>query len=131
MSDDKTCIVVDEAVKEATLEDFIAKLPENKPRFAVFDFEYEAEGATRNKILFINWAPDAASVRDKMVHASSKDSFRKKLQGVAVEIQVCMKHRTALNANIVEWLTFLCSQLQATDLSEIDRTTVLDKVKAP
>lgn len=36
-------------------------------RYAVFDFEYEAEGVTRNKILFVVWyvailgAPDHVS----------------------------------------------------------------------
>lgn len=76
---------------------------------------------SRNKILFITWSPDTARVRvcltplssslttflthlqSKMVYASSRASLRDSLNGIGGEIQ-------------------------ATDLSEIDYTTVLEKV---
>ncbi len=48
-------------------------------------------------------APDTAKIKQKMLYASSKDALRKKLVGIATEIQ-------------------------ATDLSEIAYDVVLDKV---
>ena len=48
-------------------------------------------------------SPDTAKIKAKMLYASSKDALRKKLVGVATEIQ-------------------------ATDLSEVAYDTVLDKV---
>lgn len=93
------------------------ELPEDDCRYAVYDFEYEkspSEGI-RNKICFIVWyakcsqrgiglplstfppsillsfplfrSPDTARVKQKMLYASSKDAIRKKLVGVAAEIQ--------------------------------------------
>jgi cofilin len=48
-------------------------------------------------------APDSSKIKQKMLYASSKDALRKKLVGVAAEVQ-------------------------ATDLSEIAYDTVLEKV---
>ena len=48
-------------------------------------------------------APETAKIKPKMLYASSKDALRKKLVGVATEIQ-------------------------GTDLSEISYDSVLDKV---
>jgi len=102
---DQTQVVVDKvAAPNATYDQFIADLPPNDCRYAVFDFEYEQEGGQRNKILFVVWAPDSAKIKAKMLYASTKDAVRKKLVGVGVEVQ-------------------------ATDLSEIDRQTVLEKVQ--
>jgi len=98
-------VIVDStAPPSANYEDFVKQLPPNDCRYAVYDFEYDAEGAQRNKILFVVWAPDAAKIKSKMLYASSKDAVRKKLVGVAVEIQ-------------------------ATDLAEVDRSSVLEKVQ--
>jgi len=102
---DQTAVVVDStAGPSATYEDFVKALPANDCRYAVYDFEYEADGGQRNKILFVVWAPDSAKIKAKMLYASTKDAIRKKLVGVGVEIQ-------------------------ATDLAEIDREAVLEKVK--
>jgi cofilin len=48
-------------------------------------------------------APESAKLKRKMLIASSKDAFRKKLVGIGTEIQ-------------------------ATDRAEIDKSAVLDKV---
>jgi cofilin len=104
LSADQSQIVVDiTAPPSANYADFVKALPANDCRYAVFDFEYDADGGTRNKILFVVWAPDSAKIKAKMLYASSKDAVRKKLVGVGVEIQ-------------------------ATDLAEIDRESVLEKV---
>ncbi len=54
--------------------------------------------------LIPNRAPDSAKLKRKMLVASSKDAFRKKLVGIG-------------------------SEIQASDLSEIDQAVVLDKVQ--
>jgi len=104
MNADQSSVVVDTtAGPSATYEEFVKALPPNDCRYAVFDFSYEADGGQRNKILFVVWAPDSAKIKAKMLYASTKDAIRKKLVGVGCEIQ-------------------------ATDLAEIDREAVLEKV---
>ncbi|KAK8495807.1 hypothetical protein V6N13_026319 [Hibiscus sabdariffa] len=69
-------------------EDLIASLPASECRYAVFDLDFTTnENCQKSKIIFIAWAPDTSRVRSKMVYASSKDRFRKELDGVQVELQ--------------------------------------------
>eukprot|EP00296_Roombia_truncata_P002213 JP438131.1.p1 GENE.JP438131.1~~JP438131.1.p1 ORF type:complete len:151 (-),score=60.48 JP438131.1:45-461(-) len=99
-------VVCDEAAQDANYDQFLATLPANDCRYAVFDLEYDSEdGGKRNKIVFYVWAPDTAKIKSKMLYASSKDAFRKKLVGISTEIQ-------------------------ATDASEVDYNEVLEKVKS-
>ncbi|KAH8593726.1 cofilin [Bisporella sp. PMI_857] len=57
------------------------------PRYAVYDLKYEeADGAQRQKIVFIAWSPDDAGIKPKMVYASSKDALKRTLN-VADELQ--------------------------------------------
>ncbi|KAN0079950.1 hypothetical protein V8E55_009516 [Tylopilus felleus] len=83
-----TEIVVQKASKEGDFETFVADLPASECRWAVYDFEYDvgSEGK-RNKICFISWSPDDAKVRQKMVFASSREALKRKLDGIAIEIQ--------------------------------------------
>lgn len=56
VSDDRTEIVVEQKGSDPSYEEFISKLPEKSPRWAVYDFEYEkGDEGKRNKILFISW----------------------------------------------------------------------------
>ncbi|CEP03597.1 ADF-H domain-containing protein [Plasmodiophora brassicae] len=54
----------------------------NEPRFAVLDYNYEEEGVQRSKIVFVFWCPDSTKTRDKMMYASAKEDFQKKLTGL-------------------------------------------------
>ncbi|EMG47725.1 hypothetical protein G210_1830 [Candida maltosa Xu316] len=105
LSEDKTQVVTDEASTEGEYAAFLKKLPENECRYAVYDFEYEAEGeeGKRSKLVLFTWSPESACVKDKMIFASSKDSLKDALSGVATEVQ-------------------------GTDFSEVDYESVLDKV---
>jgi len=103
LSDDKKQIVVAKTSKDADYDNFIADLPENECRYAVYDFDYDTEEGKRSKICFYTWSPDTAPVRSKMVYASSKDALRRALTGIAAEIQ-------------------------GTDFSEVAQETVLEKV---
>eukprot|EP00688_Stachyamoeba_lipophora_P001286 EW710721.1.p1 GENE.EW710721.1~~EW710721.1.p1 ORF type:complete len:140 (+),score=62.23 EW710721.1:14-433(+) len=103
MDDKLSNIIVDrEGAKEATYEEFQSQLPADDCRYAVVDFGYEGPDGVRNKLIFVNWAPDVAKIKRKMIFASSKVSLKDKLIGISFEVQ-------------------------ATDLSEIDYQVVLDK----
>ncbi|KAF2070931.1 hypothetical protein CYY_007755 [Polysphondylium violaceum] len=88
MSADNTQICVEKTLEPtSSFEDMVAALPQSDSRYVVFDYEYQEEGATKNKIVFVNWCPDTAPIKKKMLYTSSKDSIRKALVGIQVEIQ--------------------------------------------
>ncbi|CAN6871171.1 unnamed protein product, partial [Brassica oleracea] len=69
-------------------DDFAASLPADECRYAVFDFDFvTAESCQKSKIFFVAWSPDTARVRSKMIYASSKDRFKRELDGIQVELQ--------------------------------------------
>ncbi|KAL8495295.1 hypothetical protein ACS0TY_019447 [Phlomoides rotata] len=71
-----------------TYDDFISILPESDCRYAVFDYDFTTdENCHKSKIFFIAWSPDTARVRTKMLYASSKDRFKRELDGIQVELQ--------------------------------------------
>ncbi|KAL0338338.1 UNVERIFIED_CONTAM: Actin-depolymerizing factor 1 [Sesamum angustifolium] len=82
--------VVVEKVGEPTqnYEDFTASLPVDECRYAVYDFDFvTAENCQKSRIFFIAWSPDTSRVRSKMIYASSKDRFKRELDGIQVELQ--------------------------------------------
>ena len=55
---------------------------------AVFDYKFNSpDGHVLSKLIFINWAPDTARVKAKMMYASTKDFFRSQLDGISAEFQ--------------------------------------------
>ncbi|XP_022774130.1 actin-depolymerizing factor 7 [Durio zibethinus] len=82
-------VVVDKlGSPDETYDDFTASLPADECRYAVFDFDFTtAENCQKSKIFFIAWSPDSSKVRSKMVYASSKDRFKRELDGIQVELQ--------------------------------------------
>ncbi|ODQ67859.1 cofilin [Nadsonia fulvescens var. elongata DSM 6958] len=105
LNDSKTEIVVSSTSNSESYDDFLADLPENDCRYAIYDFEYETASGEgkRSKIVFYTWSPDTAPIRPKMVYASSKDSLRRALTGISADIQ-------------------------GTDFSEVAYDTILEKV---
>ncbi|KAK6126145.1 hypothetical protein DH2020_040123 [Rehmannia glutinosa] len=82
--------VVVEKVGEPTqnYDDFTASLPADECRYAVYDFDFvTAENCQKSRIFFIAWSPDTARIRSKMIYASSKDRFKRELDGIQVELQ--------------------------------------------
>lgn len=101
----ESLIKTERSVKESTYDEFKDSLPKNECRYIVYDYKYTLEdGAKRDKLLFIHWAPDTAKTRDKMVYASSKDAIKKELIGVV--------------------------EIQANEISEVDESVIKEKVKA-
>ncbi|MEU9804230.1 actin depolymerization factor/cofilin-like domain-containing protein [Streptomyces sp. NPDC051000] len=88
LNKDNTEIVVEKVSSSPEYDDFIADLPETECRWAVYDFEFEKEGAgKRNKLTFVSWAPDTAKVKQKMLFAASQEALRRSFEGIAVEVQ--------------------------------------------
>ncbi|RVX13633.1 Actin-depolymerizing factor 1 [Vitis vinifera] len=57
-------------------------------RYAVYDFDFVTEeNCQKSRIFFIAWSPDTSRVRSKMIYASSKDRFKRELDGIQVELQ--------------------------------------------
>ncbi|GMJ08458.1 actin depolymerizing factor 3 [Hibiscus trionum] len=65
-------------------------------RFIVFKIEEKqkqviveklAENVPKSRIFFIAWSPDTSRIRSKMIYASSKDRFKRELDGIQVELQ--------------------------------------------
>ncbi|KAK3220718.1 hypothetical protein Dsin_014688 [Dipteronia sinensis] len=71
-----------------TYDDFTASFPADECRYAVYDFDFiTEENCQKSKIFFIAWSPDSSRVRMKMVYASSKDRFKRELDGIQFELQ--------------------------------------------
>ncbi|KAJ0036008.1 hypothetical protein Pint_24592 [Pistacia integerrima] len=83
-------------------DDFTASLPENDCRYAVYDFDFvTSENCQKSKIFFIAWcvhfsewvmavsfrSPSVSRIRAKMLYATTKDRFRRALEGIHYEIQ--------------------------------------------
>eukprot|EP01092_Planopodium_desertum_P002828 TRINITY_DN14557_c0_g1_i1.p2 TRINITY_DN14557_c0_g1~~TRINITY_DN14557_c0_g1_i1.p2 ORF type:complete len:137 (-),score=57.24 TRINITY_DN14557_c0_g1_i1:64-474(-) len=97
-------IVVEKVGDTGTYAEFTKLLPADDCRYAVYDFDFTSEdGRKMNKLLFINWAPDSAKIKPKMLFAASKDNLKKKLTGVV--------------------------EIQATDASEVDLEAVMERVR--
>jgi len=105
-NDQKSIILDRKGDYSKTYQDFVKELPGNDCRYAVVNFEYETESdGKRSKIIFINWAPDTAPIKSKMVYAGTKNELKKSLVGLSIEIQ-------------------------GTDLGEVDEGEVLAKLKS-
>ncbi|GIF09628.1 actin-binding ADF family protein [Actinoplanes siamensis] len=87
LSEDKTQVVVDKASTSSKYEEFTSDLPDAECRFAVYDLPYEEDGAKRNKITFVSWAPDEVDTKERKPYIVAKNALRKKLVGVMAEIQ--------------------------------------------
>merc|ERR1719478_871820 len=89
ITDDKKSIVIDKTgEKGASFEEFCKALPDGDCRYAVLDVEINTKsGATTNKLIFVAWSDDNASVKPKMLYASSKDALKKSLSGINEEYQ--------------------------------------------
>jgi len=85
---DEKIVVEHQADSSASYEEFVQKLPDAEPRYAVVDFEYATDdGRPQSKLVFVLWSPDNGPVKQKMVYAASKDNLKRKLVGVAKELQ--------------------------------------------
>ena len=89
ISDDKKFIEIEcKGEKGASFDEFVSKMPDGDCRYGVLDVEINTKsGATTNKLIFVAWSDDNASVKPKMLYASSKDALKKALTGINEEYQ--------------------------------------------
>lgn len=88
----KTIVIDTQNDKSKSYEQFVASLPMKEPRYCLVDVDYTTKsGAEHSKMVFIFWCPDDCGVKDKMLYASSKDTIKKALQGIQLEIQATEK----------------------------------------
>ncbi|CAF1560660.1 unnamed protein product [Rotaria magnacalcarata] len=80
--------------------DMLEYLPENDVRYAIIDMFYETKEGLRTEIYFISWAPDTATIKRKMLCASSKDALKNALQGIRNHLQATCKSDLDLAAII-------------------------------
>jgi len=87
-SDNKSITLLKAAEPTATYADFLAELPADDCRYAVLKFDYDAgSDGNRSKLIFYMWTPETSKIKSKMMYAGSKDSIKKALQGIQIEIQ--------------------------------------------
>jgi len=55
LSSDNKEIIVDKTSADTAYDKFLKDLPEDQCRWAVYDLEFEKDGAKRSKICFISW----------------------------------------------------------------------------
>uniref|UniRef100_A0A7S1TF15 ADF-H domain-containing protein n=1 Tax=Compsopogon caeruleus TaxID=31354 RepID=A0A7S1TF15_9RHOD len=74
------------SVKAAYME-LTKSLPANDCRFFIYDFEFEMQGITKNKVVFILWSPEYSKVRSKMIYAASQEGVLTALDGISRQMQ--------------------------------------------
>ncbi|XP_063801157.1 cofilin-1 [Pseudophryne corroboree] len=66
---------------------FVKMLPDRDCRYALYDCSYETKESKKEDLVFFFWAPEDASLKSKMIYASSKDAIKKKFTGIKHELQ--------------------------------------------
>lgn len=88
-SHDRKEIVVDQKSESSDWDDFMQSLPENEPRYAVYDFHYEgSDGEATNRLVFVNWSPNDARPKTKMLFATKKEALVREIPGISADIKV-------------------------------------------
>ena len=63
-------------------------MQEDSCRYAVVDHNYKApDGGARSKVCFIAWSPDSCKIKEKMLYAASKESFKRNFSGIQIDMQ--------------------------------------------
>lgn len=75
--------------KNAQWDTLVKNLPADDVRYAVADVHYNLPEGQRTDMVFITWAPETASIKRRMLMASSKDALKNALVGCRTTIQAC------------------------------------------
>lgn len=65
-------------------------LPNNEPRFVIYDFNYETDEKSprkTTKLLLIFWCTLSTPIKQKFPAAGTKDAFKTKFTGIQKDIQ--------------------------------------------
>lgn len=76
--------------EEGKFDEFIEKFPSDECRYGLYKLNITVEGgygtSPRNKNIMISWAPENAKIKNKMVHASTKETLKEKLEGTGSSV---------------------------------------------
>jgi len=79
-------VVKDVGLESGDFDEFVGALS-SEPRFIVADFAYETtDGRPTDKVVFISWIPDDASVRFKMKYSGTKEALKSAFVGISVNL---------------------------------------------
>ncbi|XP_059811326.1 cofilin-2-like [Hypanus sabinus] len=73
--------VVEGTVKDP-LNSFVSMLPKDRCCYALFDVSFETSESKKEELVLIHWNPEGASIKEKMLYASSKDALMRKFGGI-------------------------------------------------
>jgi len=80
-------VVEDEVKSKQVYDEFIQEFEPKVCCYAIFDFHYKEGEGDRDKLIFLSWCPNTASIKQKMTYSSCREDIKKKLLGIAQEIQ--------------------------------------------
>lgn len=67
--------------------DMLKALPTDGPRYIVTQYNWDLGlDGKRSRTVFILWVPEKSTLKNKMIYAASKQSFRQALTGVQVDV---------------------------------------------
>lgn len=79
-------IVVDErGERKESHEEFVAKLPRNKCRFALYDYEGKEGNRNVTKLYFIMWCPENANDNDRVAYSQALPRFKDNFSGIVTQ----------------------------------------------
>ncbi|MET9957146.1 actin depolymerization factor/cofilin-like domain-containing protein [Streptomyces sp. NPDC006339] len=80
--------VVEKTSSSTVYDDFLADLPPAECRWAAYSFAYEgADGAQQTKRMLVQWSPDQAPGKQRILFASTADMFYRQFTGIAFQVQ--------------------------------------------
>ncbi|GET90310.1 cofilin-like protein [Leishmania tarentolae] len=80
-ADGKKIEVTEVGERCVTFTDLKDKFSAEKPCYMAFDFEYDDAGSKREKLILIQWIPDTAKPREKMMYSASRDALSSVSEG--------------------------------------------------
>ena len=91
IKDEKIISVESLGGRDASYDDLLNDLQkggEGECRYGLYDFKYEhqcqdtTESSKKQKLFLMNWCPDSAKIKKKILYAPSFDNLKKSLVGV-------------------------------------------------
>jgi hypothetical protein len=95
--------IADKATRQKEeFADFVAHMPKDQARYAIFDMEIQyPDGHNSPKIVFFHYCPDISKTTDKVLYSSSKGEVRKQFGPLEKEFQI-NNHADLILAKCIE-----------------------------
>ena len=69
-------------------EAMVATLPNDAPRYIVTHFHWDlGQDGKRSRTVFVHWSPSNTALKQRMIYAATKQSFKQALTGLQVDMQ--------------------------------------------